>query len=536
MKRKINKKNLTKVLVAILFVVVLVFAAVIFLNGNKAKKNYSKYIVMTKDTSLYDSKNKEVGKVYKNAYFELDEYKSGKYFKIKDSEYYVYNSDVKKAKKQDTSVKEYYVGIGENITLKANTKLYINEKANIKLNKGYTYEVIQKDDNYYYIKLLNNLYGVKKDDVKEITPTKGLIKDYVSVLYYETANDNMDAQFKWLKENGNFGITIEDFKLWETDTINLNRNAVFIISQNEAVISKAKEYDIYVEQNYGDYTYKGNNSSAKKGSTSGVSMYKIDANVTNETLKQILDGEAITYIDLTTNYAHNIRSEEGNATSIAVLNYHFFYDSSLGEYCGEGNCMDVKDFEQELYYLKVNGWKTLTIDEFIKWMYGEIELPNRSVLLTVDDGAMGTGIDNGNKLMPLLEKYDMHATLFLIAGWHPYKNYISPNLDVESHTYNMHEGGYCSTEERGSKLLCSSKEEIKADLATSKYEIGTDNAFCYPMYVYNDKVIEALQEMGYKVAFTGGGYKASRDDHKYKVPRYHIYDSTSLDEFIDMIN
>ena len=100
----------------------------------------------------------------------------------------------------------------------------------------------------------------------------------------------------------------------------------------------------------------------------------------------------------------------------------------------------------------------------------------------------------------------------------------------------MHEGGYCDSEERGSKLLCSTKEQIKEDLATSKMEIGTDNAFCYPMYVYNDKVIDALKEMGYKVAFTGGGYSATRDNDKYKIPRYHIYDSTSLDEFIDMIN
>ena len=536
MKRRINKKNLTKVLLGIIFVLILVFLAVIFLNGNKAKKNYSKYVLITKDTNLYDSKNKSIGKVYKNSYFELDKYKNGKYFKIKDSEYYIYYSDVKKTKKQDNNTKDYYVSIGENITLKDNTKLYIKDKANIKLNKGNTYEVISKDDNYYYFKLLNNLYGVKKDDVKEVKPIKLIKKEYVSVLYYEDTNDNMDAQFKYLKEDGYFGITIEDFTLWFNDNINLNNRAILVLSNNEAVINKAKEYGIYVEKNYGDYAYRSDNASCKKGSTSGVSMYKINANTNTETLKKILDGEVIDNIDITTYSSHNLRSEEGNASSIAVLNYHFFYDPSLGEYCGEGNCFDSREFEKELYWLKANNFKTLTMDEFIKWMYGEIELPNRSVLITIDDGAMGTGLDNGNKLMPLLEKYDLHATLFLIAGWHKYQNYISPNLDVESHTYNMHEGGWCDSEARGSKLLCSSKEEIKADLATSKYEIGTDNAFCYPMYVYNDKVIEALQEMGYKVAFTGGGYKASRDDDKYKIPRYHIYDSTSLDEFIDMIN
>ena len=536
MRKRIKKKNITLFLVGILFIVLLIFGLDLFLETNKVKKQYNKYVIVNKDTNLYNSKKNKIGKIYKDTYLELDKYNNGKYFKIKDKDYYVYYSDIKKTKKQDTKFKDYYVMIGKVITLKDNAKYYYEDKLSIKINKGNTYDVMYLDDNYYYIKFLNRIYGIKKEDVKKEKDIEVAKKDFFSILFYEGTNDNIDSQFKYLKENGNFGITMEDFTLWLNDKININKNGILVLSQNEEVIKKAKEYGIYVETNFGDYTYNGNNSSCKKGTQKVIPRYQINSETNNEMLKKILDGEPIVYIDLTTNYAHNIRSEEGNASSIAVLNYHFFYDSSLGENCGEGNCMDVKDFERELYWLKENNFKTLTIDEFIKWMYGEIELPNRSVLLTVDDGAMGTGIDNGNKLMPLLEKYNMHATLFLISGWHKYSNYISPNLDVESHTYNMHEGGYCSTEERGSKLLCSSLDEIKNDLAISKYEIGTDNAFCYPMYVYNDKVITALKEMGYKVAFTGGGYKASRDDDKYKIPRYHIYDSTSLDDFIDMIN
>ena len=534
MKKK--RINIFKVIMALVLLVGLITGILILFNVTNTKKYYSEYVLITKDTNLYNSKNKSIGKIYKNSYLELDKFNNKKYFKIKDSDYYVYYEDIKKTSKKDSNIKDYYVSIGENVTLKDNTKLYIDGKVKIKLNKGTVYEVLFKDDNYYYVEFLNNIYGVKKDDVTKVTPTKGLVKDYISILYYENSNDNISAQFKYLKEDGYFGITIEDFSLWLNNKININNRGILILSKDETVINKAKEYGLYVENNYGDYSYRSDNASCKKESKSGVSMYKIDSNIKTDELKKIINGEPIVNIDISTNYDHSLRNEEENATSIAVLNYHFFYDPSLGEYCGEGNCYDSREFERELYWLKVNNYKTLTMDEFIRWMYGEIELPNRSVLITIDDGAMGTGFDNGNKLIPLLEKYDMHATLFLIAGWHKYQNYISPNLDVESHTYNMHEGGWCSDEERGSKLLCSSLDEIKNDLATSKYEIGTDNAFCYPMYVYNDKVITALKEMGYKVAFTGGGYKATRDNDKYKIPRYHIYDSDTLDDFIDMIN
>ena len=56
------------------------------------------------------------------------------------------------------------------------------------------------------------------------------------------------------------------------------------------------------------------------------------------------------------------------------------------------------------------------------------------------------------------------------------------------------------------------------------------------MYVYNDTTFDVLREIGFKLAFVGGDVKASRGNDKYKVPRYHIYRDTSLDQFIDMIS
>ena len=149
---------------------------------------------------------------------------------------------------------------------------------------------------------------------------------------------------------------------------------------------------------------------------------------------------------------------------------------------------------------------------------------------------MGTGTHNGNKLIPILEKYDAHATLFLITGWWGIDNYKSPNLDIESHTHNMHEGNVCEGVPRGSKLLCSSREQVLEDLSTSVSITGSKNAFCFPMYVYTDTTLDVLKEIGFKLAFVGGDYKASRSNDKYKIPRYHIYRDTSLDQFIDMIS
>lgn len=229
-------------------------------------------------------------------------------------------------------------------------------------------------------------------------------------------------------------------------------------------------------------------------------------------------------------YKRKIVSKPG----IAVLNYHFFY--SDGEVCGQSICLNTKKFEEQLKYLNDNHYKTLTMQEFVDWMYGKIELPQKSVLLTIDDGALGTGTHNGNKLIPLLEKYQVHATLFLITGWWSISNYQSEYLDVESHTNDMHNEGFCSGVTRGARMLCSTHDVALADLRKSIEITGSTKAFCYPFYAYNNDAIQVVKEAGFKLAFAGGGYKATRNSNKYAIPRFPIQSNITLDTFISYIS
>jgi len=227
-----------------------------------------------------------------------------------------------------------------------------------------------------------------------------------------------------------------------------------------------------------------------------------------------------------------VKSASSGEQRIAVLNYHFFYDPTLGEECDESICLEVSKFREQLDYLKNNGYKTLKMSEFKKWMFGEIELPEKSVLITVDDGAKGTGKHNGNKLIPILEEYNMNATLFLITGWWSVENYRSKNLDIQSHTNDMHKYGTCG---RG-QLVCYSKDQALADLKKSLEIVDNNDSFCYPFYSYSDTAIQAVKEAGFQIAFVGGSVKARRSNNKYLIPRYPIYKTTTLNQFIKMVS
>ena len=222
---------------------------------------------------------------------------------------------------------------------------------------------------------------------------------------------------------------------------------------------------------------------------------------------------------------------DSKAIKIPILNYHFFYEDS-SEPCHENLCVNTAKFREQLNYLKENGYYTLTMKEFTDWMYGNIELPNKSVLITVDDGAWGTGKNNGNHLIRLLEEYDMYGTLFLITGFWDKENYQSPNLDVESHTNNLHHEQRCG---HRSMVNCVPYETVLNDLKETINILGTKEAFCFPFYEATDTSVQAVKDAGFKVSFAGKGGNVTRNTDKYRIPRYAVHDSTTMEQFIKMV-
>jgi len=219
------------------------------------------------------------------------------------------------------------------------------------------------------------------------------------------------------------------------------------------------------------------------------------------------------------------------ATSIPVLNYHFFYHDEYGNYCNEIICLSKSKLEEQFKYLHDNGYVTLTIQQFNDWYDGKIEVPEKSVLLTIDDGGMGTSISDGNVLIPLLEKYEINATLFLITAWWSKDDYKSDYLDVESHGFDIHKQGSCGDK----RLVCLDKEQLKNDLQLSINLLESNKAFCYPFYRYTTDSIEVIEELGFSTAFIGGSRNATRYDNRYLIPRYPIVDGITIDEFIYMV-
>ncbi len=270
-------------------------------------------------------------------------------------------------------------------------------------------------------------------------------------------------------------------------------------------------------------------------------------NESNQTL-EVAQQNVITEVENTNSVLNEIANENINENTsdsdqkmivdkplsnagLPVLMYHFFYDGSLEDGSNrDNNFIEISKFEEQIKYLKENNFYFPTWEEVEKYIDGDIILPEKSIVLTFDDGD-----DSFFELaVPILQKYNVNGTSFVISSWYGYRaNEKQPNVIYESHSDNMHQAG---ADGKG-VMLSWSNDKIKEDLINSKNGLGGDvTVFCYPMGNYNENAKQLLKETGYKLAFTTEGGRVKIGADKFALPRVRISKNTSLESFKSLVN
>lgn len=127
-----------------------------------------------------------------------------------------------------------------------------------------------------------------------------------------------------------------------------------------------------------------------------------------------------------------------NENGIPVLMYHFFYDSSAGQKGIDNNYLEISKFEEHLKYLKENEFFFPTFAELADFIDDKIDLPKKSIILTIDDG----NITFFALAVPIIEKYEIPVTSFVITSKcdsNTIAQYQSDYVHFESHSYDLHQ-------------------------------------------------------------------------------------------------
>ena len=220
-----------------------------------------------------------------------------------------------------------------------------------------------------------------------------------------------------------------------------------------------------------------------------------------------------------------------NTSGVPVLMYHFFFDKNK-ETKNDGNWMEIHAFEDQMKYLSDNNYYQPTWEELIDYIDGKTTLPDKSVIVTADDGNPSFF----ELAIPVCQKYNIRCTSFIVSSWthgdwiaSTYKN---KGIDFQSHTYDMHKGG--CPENHGGLFNCISHDAGVEDMKKSKTDLEQVNkvyVVAYPFGDVNQNVKTITKDAGYSLGFTTQYGKVRPGMDKLELPRIRVNGPGSLNSF-----
>lgn len=244
--------------------------------------------------------------------------------------------------------------------------------------------------------------------------------------------------------------------------------------------------------------------------------------------------------------------EEG--ISLPVIMYH-----SIGENTGK-YVISPTMLEEDLKVIKEMGFTTITSADLIAYKESNVPLPEKSIILTFDDGYF----NNYTYVYPLLEKYNMKAVLSVVGKFtDQYSNADEPLnnryshityeqikqvsssglMEIANHSYDMHE----MKERRG--ILRKKDESTEQYRKNLTQDIEKCNkilkekcyvspvAFTYPFGCVNKESSEIINSMGFKVTYgCEEGINKITPSHDLKeIKRYNRHNTFDIRKLLSQV-
>ena len=216
--------------------------------------------------------------------------------------------------------------------------------------------------------------------------------------------------------------------------------------------------------------------------------------------------------------------------AVPILMYHYVDETPPAAGPSSADLtVPTSQFEAEMDYLAVNGYHPVTLEEVYAAVAGTGQLPAKPVAITFDDG----GRDNYTVAFPILQKYGLRATFFVITGfvgnricmtWDQLREMHAAGMAIESHTVDHPD----------LRTLDAARlaEELAQPRVVLAKELGEDaRILAYPQGRYNGTVIAAAEAAGYRAAVTTRLWWTSSSPSCYAWQRMGVSPGESLVAF-----
>ena len=254
-------------------------------------------------------------------------------------------------------------------------------------------------------------------------------------------------------------------------------------------------------------------------------------------------------------FAGSIKTDEREV--LILMYHHILKDTSYhGKYV-----VSPSQFEEDLMYLKQNGYETVLIKDLIDFVYLKKELPQKCAVLSFDDGHLS----NYHYIFPLIKKsndkivisvvgeYTDNATntedrnvAYSYLKWEDIKELDESGLvEIANHTYNFHNknkrmgiGSVTGeTKEEYTKIINDDLEKLNKKIKdiTGKEPL----TFTYPFGKVVENSYDVIKKIGFKASLScEEGINIIRENDKeclYMLKRYNRPSGISTKEFFKNI-
>lgn len=185
-----------------------------------------------------------------------------------------------------------------------------------------------------------------------------------------------------------------------------------------------------------------------------------------------------------------------------------------------------QSFDQQMAYIKKNGFKVMSFNELVEDTRQGIKIPPKSVVLSFDDGYE----DNFTHALPILKKYGFSGIFFLPSDligkegfmtWDQVRVMVQNGMEIGSHTETHI---YLPTYPSLDRVV----EEIRGSKTTLEKELKIEiKYFCYPSGGFDDQIKEFLKQAGYKGACTTNRGEDRYNKDVYELKRIRMKDNNT---------
>ena len=190
---------------------------------------------------------------------------------------------------------------------------------------------------------------------------------------------------------------------------------------------------------------------------------------------------------------------------VPILMYH-----RIADIPGDRNALPPNKFRDQLDYLVLNGFHTITPDDLLNYYQKNVPLPKKPILLTFDDGYT----DNYTTALPLLKERNMSAVVCPILNWigkpNHWENFSKPPATTMTlqELQDWHTSGCFIAAHTCNHPFLSNcdKPTLTNEILTCKQKLSEEfvqeiSFLCYPYGDFNEQTITAVKSCGYKGAF-----------------------------------